>query len=273
MLESNRNKQKLMDELVGLRYSAVAVKLIREGDALPEGTVQPTKDWGKHIALCQAFAFARRQDKIIYMEKEDHWCWNPLITYGMIDNATAKKGFRELSDTWFGGNTAAGDAYVDSFPTMPYGEYKGILVAPLNNADFQPDVTLVYCKNDQLRVFLMAIETQTHRMLDSSFNSVDSCVYCIVPSMKEGAYRITIPDPGEYERALTPEDDIILTVPQQRETEFYKGVEAQLARGGRQTFYMTMKEDFSRPEFYNILYKAWGLPVSEEWDKPVKIGG
>ncbi len=273
MLESNKKKQAQMEELVGLRYSAVAVKLIREGDTLPEGTVQPVKDWGKHIALCQAFAFARRQGKIVYMEKEDHWCWNPLITYGMIDNATAKAGFRELSNTFFGGNTAAGDAYVDSFPTLPYGEYKGILVAPLNGADFEPDVTLIYCKNDQLRVFLMAIETQTHRLLDSSFNSVDSCIFCVVPPLREGSYRITIPDPGEYERALTPEDDIILTVPKQREAEFYKGVEAQLARGQtRQTFYMTMKEDFARPDFYNVLFKAWGLPVSEEWDKPARIG-
>ena len=267
MLESNKNRQAQMDALVGLRYPAVALKMIRDEAELPEGTVRPVKDLGKHIALCQAFAFARRQGKLIYMEKEDHWCWNPIITYGMIDNATAKKGFRELAYR-FGGNTDASDAYVDSFPSLPAGEYKGILVAPLDKADFQPDVTLVYCKNDQLRVFLMAIESQTHRMLDSSFNSVDSCVYCVVPSMQTGNYRITLPDPGEYERALTPEDDIILTVPQQREAEFDKGVAAQLAKGGvRNSFYMTMKEDFARPPMYNTLYKAWGLPVSEEWDK------
>lgn len=268
MLENNQKRQALLEKLVGLRYSAVALKMIREGDELPEDAVQPTKDWGKHIALCQAFAFARRQGKTIYLEKEDHWCWNPLITYGFIDNAEAKAGFRAIAER-FGGDPKSGEAFVDSFPTLPAHAYKGMLIAPLPKLGLEPDVTLIYCKNDQLRVFLMAIESQTHRMLDSSFNSVDSCTYAVLPSMLEGCYRITIPDPGEFERALTPADDIILTVPQQRAEEFYRGVEAQLAKGGdRNSFFMTMKEDFARPPMYNILYETWGLPVSEEWDKP-----
>ena len=272
MLEINQERQSLLGALVGLRYPAVTLKMIREGEALPEGAEQPTKDWGKHISLCQAFAFARRQDKVLYMEKDDHWCWNPIITYGMIDNQTAKAGFHALAKV-YGGDAASRDAYVDSFPTLPFGEYKGMLIAPLSKMELQPDVTMIYCKNDQLRVLLMAIETQTHKMLDSSFNSVDSCTYAAIPSMQSGDYRITIPDPGEYERALTPEDDIILTVPKQREEEFFAGVAQQLKMGrGRNSFYKMMKEDFARPTMYNILYEAWGMGTSEIWDKEKKQG-
>ena len=268
MLEKNQKYQELMNQLVGLRYPAVAMKMIKDDSEVPEDAVRPLRDMG-HIALCQAFAFARRQNKVIYMEKEDHWCWNPIITYGLIDNETAKKGFREMHKI-LGTSMESADAYVDSFPSLPYGEYKGTLIAPLTKADFQPDVTFIYCKNDQLRVLLIAIDSQIHQMVESSFTPFDSCTYAFLPAFQEGKYRITIPDPGEFERALTPEDDIILTVPFQREEEFYAGVETALKRSSRNTFYMTMKEEFARPTFYNVIFEAWGLQTSEVWDKEKK---
>lgn len=270
MLEQNKKIQELMEKVVGLRYPAVAVKMIREDSEIPEDAVRPLKDMGYHIALCQAFAFARRQRKVIYMELEDHWCWNPIITYGMIDNETAKKGFRAMHKI-MGTSMESADAYVDSFPSLPYGEFKGTLIAPLDQADFLPDVTMVYCKNDQLRVLLMAIDSQIHKMIDSSFTPLDSCTYAVINAIKEENYRITLPDPGEYERALTPDDDIILSIPAQRQEEFLKGLEVQASRGqDRNSFYMTMKEDFARPYFYNVIFEAWGMETGAEWDKQAK---
>ena len=270
MLEQNKKIQELMEKIVGLRYPAVAIKMIREDSEIPADAVRPLKDMGYHIALCQAFAFARRQRKVIYMELEDHWCWNPIITYGMIDNETAKKGFRAMHKI-MGTSMESADAYVDSFPSLPYGEFKGTLIAPLDQADFLPDVTMVYCKNDQLRVLLMAIDTQIHKMIESSFTPLDSCTYAVINAIQEENYRITLPDPGEYERALTPDDDIILSIPAQRQEEFLKGLEVQASRGqDRNSFYMTMKEDFARPYFYNVIFEAWGMETGAEWDKQAK---
>ena len=270
MIENNIKRHELMVKLVGLRYPAVAIKMIRDEAEVPADAMRPLRDTGMHIALCQAFAYVRRQGKVIYMEKEDHWCWNPIITYGMISNETAKEGFRAIHKIQ-GTSMESADAFVDSFPALPYGEYKGILLAPLTKADFTPDVSLIYCKNDQLRVLLMAIDSQIHKMVESSFTPLDSCTYSVIPAMLEGNYRITIPDPGEYERGLTPEDDIILSVPAAREEEFYKGVEYQTSHGDRNAFYPTMKEEFARPPFYNTIFETWGLMTGDEWDKKKKL--
>ena len=97
MLEKNRERQALLEKLTGLRFPAVALRMVREGEALPEEAYRPYGDKGKHIALCQAFAYARRQGRIIFMEKEDHWCWNPIITYGYIDKELGKEGFRAIA--------------------------------------------------------------------------------------------------------------------------------------------------------------------------------
>lgn len=267
MLELNKKRQELMDKLVGLRYPAVALKMIEREEDVPAEAVRPMKDWGKHIALCQAFAFARRQGKTIYMVKEDHWCWNPILTYGMISKELGKEGFRAMNRA-MGAPEDSSDGFVESFPYLPHGKYTGILVAPLDKADFEPDVTMIYCKNDQLRVFLMALNSQTNSLLDSSFAPIDSCTYAVLPSILEGKYRITLPDPGEFERALTAEDDIIFSIPHVKEEEFYRGVEGQLAFGGvRNSFYMNMKEDFPLPPIYNPIFEAWGLSTGEIWDK------
>ncbi len=266
MLEINRKRHELTVRLTGLRYPGVAIKMIRDENEVPAGADRPFKNRGKHMAICQAFAFVRRQGKIIYMEPEDHWCWNPLITYGMLDRELAKEGFRELHRR-AGTSAASADAFVDSYPSLPYGEYKGVLMAPLDKADFQPDVTIIYCKNDQLRLLLMAVSSQTHQMVDSSFSALNSCVYSVIPAIQQGCYRITLPDPGEYERGMTPEDDIIFSVPKQREEEFYKGVEYQIGHGDRYSYYMNMEEDFPRPPIYNVLFEKWGLMTGRDWDK------
>jgi len=266
MSERRIEQQKKLETLVGLRFPAVAVKLVEDESAVPENALRPLAQTGKHIALCQAFALSRRQGKTVYMRREDHWCWNPIITYGHITPETAAKPFREFAIAK-GGDPAEGDAYVNSFPRLPFGKYRGILCAPLDKAEFEPDLTMIYCKNDQLRVLLMAIDTQTKSMLDSSFTPLDSCTYAVIPPLLNGNYRITLPDPGEYERALTPEDDIILTVPAGREEEFYRGVDVQISRGCRNSFIPTMKEDFSRPPFYNKLFSAWDLETGDDWEK------
>lgn len=267
MLDTNKLYQEKMNTLLELRYPAVALKMLEDESQIPPHAFRPMEHSGKHIALCQAFALARRQKKTVYMQLTDHWCWNPLITYGMVSCEPGSKAFNEIADVMGIEDADKAQAFVESFPKLPYQKYKGILVAPLDRADFQPDVTLIYCKNDQLRVILMAVNSQTGTMLESSFTPLDSCVYSVVPPILEGCYRVTLPDPGEYERALTAEDDIIFSVPKQKEAEFYAGIDFQLLRGGRDSFYPMMKENFSRPPFYNRLFQAWGLDTGEDWDK------
>ena len=120
MLETNQKRQALLDQLAGLRYPPVALKMIREESEVPAGAWRPYRDQGKHIALCQAFAYARRQGKTVYMEKEDHWCWNPIITYGYIDKELGKEGFRAIARA-YGTSSESGEAFVEGFPALKAG--------------------------------------------------------------------------------------------------------------------------------------------------------
>ena len=50
--------------------------------------------------------------------------------------------------------------------------------------------------------------------------------------------------------------------------EFFAGVDYQLSLGRNvNSYYPTMKEDFSRPPFYNRVFESWGMATGELWDK------
>ncbi|MBQ1468496.1 MAG: DUF169 domain-containing protein, partial [Solobacterium sp.] len=99
---------------------------------------------------------------------------------------------------------------------------------------------------------------------ENSFTPLDSCTYSVIPPFLDGNYRITVPDPGELVRAVTPEDDMILTIPYQRDEEFYRGVQYWIDLGARGHFNPIVKEDFQRPAFYNFLFQEWGLDTDKE---------
>jgi uncharacterized protein (DUF169 family) len=150
------------------------------------------------------------------------------------------------------------------FPRFEYGTYIGIASAPLSTANFKPDLVLVYSNTAQLRSLLLAIKYQEGRILKSDFDPIDSCVYSVVPSIKKGDYRITIPDPGEYERAMADEGEIILSIPSDKLKGLMEGLHHYENRNlGYRNFSMQMTPDFEPPAFYKDLFRMWGLDVAE----------
>ena len=265
MPETNLSKQELLYRYLDLRYPAVAIKLIEEDESLvPEDALRPMEHEHHHLALCQAFAISRRDGRTIYMRKQDHWCWSPLITFGMVPWERNTPGFNAVAERIEIEDPEKGSAFLENLPRLPMNKYRGMLIAPLDKAQFTPDVTLIYCKNHQLLKALLAIKSQTGIPTENSFTPLDSCTYSVIPPFLDGNYRITVPDPGELVRAVTPEDDMILTIPYQRDEEFYRGVQYWIDLGARGHFNPIVKEDFQRPAFYNFLFQEWGLDTDKE---------
>ncbi len=223
-----------------LRTSPVAVKMLEKEADIPKDAFRPKKDGKCHIAQCQAFGMSRREGKTVAMLKEDHWCPTALMAYGMVPTpaSMAKLG--------------------ESYQSFEVGKYVGALTAPLKKASFAPDVILIYLNPAQLRGLL------TPMMLGgappiSSYLLLPSCAHCVVDPMKTGNYSLVLPDPGEYQRALTSEEEVIFAVPKEK----LSGLMKNLKSGGRpysfRDQYMSMLPDFEQPQFYKDLFKGWGL--------------
>jgi uncharacterized protein (DUF169 family) len=258
-----------LEKLLLLRYAPIAMKLLKSEDEIPEGALRPKKDLGEHLALCQAFAMVRRQRKSIAMLKEDHWCVWPLISYGLVEFEKGTDYYDSTVTAFLVEDPKKARAFFEKhYPILERGKCEGFVLAPLNTANFVPDLVLIYCRPAQLRSLLMSVKFKTCEILESKFDAVDSCVHSTVPVIKDGNYKITVPDPGEYERGLTDEDEMIFSVPINKLDELVEGLEAVTRYGmGYKGLYMEMEGDFPRPKFYDDLFKHWGLDQGEIWKR------
>jgi len=232
-----------LERLLSLRTSPLAVKMLEKEEDIPAGAVRPNKDRGIHVAQCQAFAMSRRQKETIAMLKEDNWCFAALIAYGLVD----KPEDPELQQ------------FV-SFPTFERGKYVGIVSAPLKTANFEPDVVLIYSNPAQLRSMLLPTHFKNEEAHVDCHLFPPACAYQIVPVMRSGQFMVTLPDIGDYHRALATEDEIVLSVPRDKMGKMVEGVrefeEGEFSYGHAN---MYMQHDFPQPEFYQMLFKRWGL--------------
>jgi uncharacterized protein (DUF169 family) len=171
-----------------------------------------------------------------------------------------------VTSTFIENPVKAREFFVTSYPRVECGEAAGLALAPLPDANFTPDLALIYLRPAQLRSLLMAAKFKSGELIRSEFDSVDSCVHSTIPALKSGLFRITVPDPGEYERGLTDEDEMIFTSPASRLGELVDGLRAISAAGfGYGQLHMEMKTDFPRPKFYDDLYGYWGLDRGQVW--------
>jgi uncharacterized protein (DUF169 family) len=257
--DETRNFGKELETLLLLRTAPIAIGLMKDETDIPPEAIRPLADLGNHIALCQAFAMARRERKTVAMTKEDHWCWAPIIGYGLV----------KPPEYYLEGKTAHPFMVADlesaknlakTEPRLPVGQCSTIVVAPLVSAAFVPDVVAIYGNSSQIRTLLMAVKYHDGTRITSTFDPLDSCIHSVVASVVSNDYRIAFPDPGEYQRALATDDEVIFTLPSEKLPGLVAGLHHIEEMGhGYRVFNQTMRPDFPQPDFYKELFKIMGL--------------
>jgi hypothetical protein len=85
-----------------------------------------------------------------------------------------------------------------------------------------------------------------------------------VPSLLNGECQVTVPDPGDYERAMAQEDEMILTVPTRRLKELMDGIYHFDKSMPFRRFSYSVRPDFQQPQFYQDYFKKWGLDAPKK---------
>lgn len=247
----------LLNMLV-LRTYPIAIKMLKDESETPKGAVRPKRDLKTHYAACQAFGIVRRRGTTLAMFLEDHWCFEPIIGYGLVE---PPEDFLEGSGSaFFVQNREGAKKRSSEIPLLPHGKYAGMVLAPLHKANFSPDLTMIYCNASQLRHMLFAYMLKNGRRVTSTLDPIWSCVHSIVPSLTKGTCEVTVPDPGDFERGAAGDDEMIFTVPAGNMKEFMDGVyHYEKAGMGYRSFGRDLKGDFQQPPFYQDYFKKWGL--------------
>lgn len=231
-----------IERYLQLKTSPIAVKMLEKEADVPEGAVRPKKDRGYHLAQCQAFALSRRNHETIAMMKEDNWCPSPVLAYG-YEPQPDRPDLKALL----------------TYDSFEYKKYAGIVTAPLKTTGFEPDVVIIYCDTHQLRDLLFDLRFEDRPEMTGHYYP-PSCAHAVVTPMLTGQYRIVLPDPGEYVRALCGEDEMMFAVPRNKLEDLVTDLRKSAESGNPYLHEnMIMRPDFPQPDLYKDMFKSWGM--------------
>jgi uncharacterized protein (DUF169 family) len=267
-----------LERMLLLRSSPIGIMMLAPDSSIPAGARRPGQEEpgdviGGRLSLCQAFGLARRGNPglTIAMFAEDHRCFEPVIAFGL------KPPDEPGAPDYLGGATTypfliadqqAAAKHAQEDPRLPYKTYEGsgMVFGPLKAINFSDiDLVMIYCNAGQLRHLTLALGYKEAYMVTSSFYGIGSCGRAAVPPLLTGEATITVPDPGEYDRAGTTEDTMILTVPAKtwKERNLFEdmmdGLRTLDAYMSYPGFALSVRSDHPQPGFYKQFFNAWGL--------------
>lgn len=247
-----------LERKLRLKTYPLAVKMIAKEEEIPAGAKRPMKDFGYHFDLCQAFASSRRDGVTMALTKNDNWCCEPVIGYGLAeppdDFLDGKNRFPQ--DV---ASLEAGSHYAQDLPKLEPGKYIGVLSSPLSKTPFIPDVVVIYCDSEQLSLLLLAEEYKDGHDLPIRVSSHAACVYAVVPSMKSGQCNVAVPCRGDHYAAMAGDNEMIFTMPLSKLGDVMDGIKFLESTGSKLPRNYRMKKEPEHAESYFRIARQMGM--------------
>ena len=260
-IEELRKKAEELKNCLHLSYYPIGIKFAKSEEEIPTNAIRPFRDHNEKWAVCQLVQKARREDATYAMKVEDHWCWYPLITYGHFKLEKGAPDYEIALKNLGIPDREREEKFLEKVPVLEHNSNHATLIGSLKTIEFIPDVILIYADNPQmLRLMVGAIKYMDGDLLDTALDYVNSCCWSVLPTHFSRKFRVTIPDPGEVERAEMGDNEIILSAPVERfgelvDTTLLKDSRYKLRSGTR----TGLVPYFARAEFMHKLYEIWGL--------------
>lgn len=256
-LDMVHNHAEELERRLRLQSYPVALKLLKDEDSVPDGAERPLRDLGYRVALCQGYALSRKEGKTIAMFKDDMVCFEPIVGYGW---AKPPQHFLDGHNRYplDVETLEAGRNYVADFPSLAVGKYCGVVSAPLGNANFEPDIILIYCNSAQLSLLLLGREYEDGHDLACHLSSHAACVYAVVPPLQSGNCQVAVPCRGDRYMAMAGDDEIIFSIPVAKLEKLLAGLRHLERSGCRLPRSPQMRRDPDFPQSYIEILRMMG---------------
>lgn len=202
-----------LEKLLRLKTFPLAVKLLEKEEDIPEGAKRPKRDYGYRFITCQGFSESRKAGATIAQTKDDMWCFEAALGYGFIEpneyflegNTRVPEG---IISTW-----EAAKFWAQAFPRLEYGKYVAIVTAPLAEANFEPDLVMLYVDSTQMTQLLIARIWIDGHDITSRLSGMGACVMGVVPVIQTGECHVSFPCPGDRNWASAQDNEVIFSGP------------------------------------------------------------
>ncbi len=246
-----------------LKTEPLGIGLLKIGEEIPEGFLQPYKDLGYHLSTCQGFALSRRSKMSFLMTLDDMWCFEPVVGFGLT---TPPEDFLEGHNRYPGtaSSIEAGKQWASNMPCFPVGKYQGVLSAPLSSfgENPSPDAVIIYCDPAQLTQIMIAVNWIDGRDVYSRISGHAACVYAVVPAIQDNNFQVVVPCAGDRKRAAAQDNEIIFSLPIAKLKKLIEALETIEETDGGLPVKFTLKEEYPLEPHY----KKLGLKIGMKLD-------
>lgn len=221
---------KRIERLLRLKDFPVAFKLLENKEELkknPWVRISKTKQ-----TLCQYITKVRTHDWTVGVTEEN--LATPICAYmlGFIEKPQLVKSGTYRVIKWFKTIEEA-KKFEETFPTLPFGKYKALIMAPLVYNPFDPDIILIYANPAQMIVLINALQYEDYKVMEMFCVGESSCADVIARCFINKRPQISIPCYGERRYGGLQDDELAIAIPADMYEKAGNGLEELYKKGIR----------------------------------------
>ena len=212
---------------------SVAIKLFTAQEALPAKVKIPVKDLGYQIALCQAWGLSRRYGWTVAVGKDDQCCIGGHVAMGFMDNPP---------------QIGSGDAE----NRHESGTYAYMASAPIDRADFEPDMICLYVNSAQAMRLAQSAVNGGGGIAPTFATGMGSCGDVVARTIRTDLNQFILPSGGNRIFASTQDHELIFTIPKSKIDTMMKALADTHTAGFRYPTLMDVRHRPNLPPFLEI---------------------
>ncbi len=220
-----------LEKKLRLRTFPAALKFLKDKDDLVQLQV---KKLANQVMFCQLVTLARTYGWTVGASSEDFAEVSVVCPsiLGMIKKPPRLEDGTFRSLVWFEDQEDAKKCE-DSIPTLPYGQFQAVVLAPLRQARFEPDMILLYGTPAQMSLLINAIQWKDYERLQFYSVGESACSDSVVQCFKSNKPALAVPCFGERAYGHVAEDELVLALPGDYGEKVVRGLEGLNRRGIR----------------------------------------
>lgn len=222
-MKDMRNLYQAIEGYIRPATFPVAMKLLKSEAEIPKGIDRALKMFGHKVMLCQGWSLARHNSEAMAMLKDDIHCPPAIITLGLAERV---EFFRE-GNLFINRYTPSKEASIEmasTMPSLPVGDYVGLVTAPVQICNFDPDLVVVFCNPLQAKRLIQAALVKEGGRFTASFGVTGSCSEIITSTIQTGRCQFSFPDGGHRCYDAVSAEEVMFSIPSERLEEVVFGL-------------------------------------------------
>ena len=203
----------------------LAIRMVTADEPIPSRVRRPHRDLEVQVTICQAVGISRRYGWAVEVTPDDLSCPLVFVPFGF----SAPVMFQADGHACEGLYTETAEAGAISeqlVPRLERGKYAGILMAPLDRAEFEPQVICIYGNSAQVMRLVQASLFSRGGALNGLSTGRIDCSEIIIRTLLTEQPQYILPCSGDRIFGLTDDDEMIFAMPYDWSDEVIHGLEA-----------------------------------------------